>query len=120
MTLSVLMATEGTYPYAAGGVSTWCDALLRNTPDVLYTLLPVREAVAEVMWAHSRRIAEALPRDAREHQMPTLFDLTESLRWLYRFLIVLNIRTPQTDVTHTTAAAFCGIPCITAKVRRGT
>ena len=29
--LSVLMTTEGTYPYGAGGVSTWCDALLRNT-----------------------------------------------------------------------------------------
>src|SRR6187455_2118852 len=39
--LSVLMTTEGTYPYAPGGVSTWCDALLRNTPDVRYTLLPI-------------------------------------------------------------------------------
>ena len=72
------------------------------------------------MRAHSQRAAAALPAQAREHQMPTLFDLTESLRWLYRFLIVLNARTPPTDVTHTTAAAFCGIPCITAKVRRGT
>ena len=35
--LSVLMTTEGTYPYGAGGVSTWCDALLRNTPEVRYT-----------------------------------------------------------------------------------
>src|SRR5215212_7695043 len=39
--LSVLMTTEGTYPYSAGGVSTWCDALLRNTPDVRWTLLPL-------------------------------------------------------------------------------
>jgi glycosyltransferase involved in cell wall biosynthesis len=221
MTFSVLMTTEGTYPYGAGGVSTWCDALLRNTPDVRYTLLPVMmnphieakfeppsnvrriinvplwgieepaefttaapfadlherkrrttdaliahefiplfrrfldcvnnqtsdlgpllvemedyfhrrdynetfkslpvwETFAEVMLAYSRRMANALPHDAREHQIPTLFDLTESLRWLYRFLIVLNVRVPQTDVTHTTAAAFCGIPCITAKIRRGT
>jgi len=30
--ISVLMTTEGTYPYGAGGVSTWCDALLRKTP----------------------------------------------------------------------------------------
>jgi len=221
MTMSVLMTTEGTYPYGAGGVSTWCDALLRNTPDIRYTLLPVMmnphieakfeppsnvrriinvplwgieepaefttaapfadlyerkrrttdalianefiplfrrfldcvnnhssdlgpllvemedyfhrrdynetfkslpvwETFSEVMLAHSRRMANALPRDAREHQIPTLFDLTESLRWLYRFLIVLNVRTPQTDVTHTTAAAFCGIPCVTAKIRRGT
>jgi len=41
MTLSVLMTTEGTYPYSAGGVSTWCDALLRNTPDLRWTLLPL-------------------------------------------------------------------------------
>jgi glycosyltransferase involved in cell wall biosynthesis len=39
---------------------------------------------------------------------------------LYRFLIVLTVRAPEVSVTHTTAAAFCGIPCITAKVRRGT
>lgn len=223
MTLSVLMTTEGTYPYASGGVSTWCDALLRNTPDIRYTLLPVMmnphieakyeppsnvrriinvplwgieepaefttaapfadlyerkrrtsdarianefvpllrrfldcvnnngapaqfgeilvemedyfhrcdynetfkslpvwESFSEILWEHSRRAANALPRDARDHQMPTLFDLTESLRWLYRFLIVLNARTPRVDITHATAAAFCGIPCITAKVRRGT
>jgi len=39
--ISVLMTTEGTYPYGAGGVSTWCDALLRMTPEVRYTLLPI-------------------------------------------------------------------------------
>src|SRR5688500_14292710 len=39
--ISVLMTTEGTYPHAAGGVSTWCDALIRNTPGVSYTLVPI-------------------------------------------------------------------------------
>ncbi len=221
--LTVLMTTEGTYPYAPGGVSTWCDALLRNTPDVRYTLLPImmnpymearfdppanvrsiinvplwgteepsefsvdgsfadlyeqkrrttddeieraflptfREflhavnsnndpanfgrllvrmedffarfdysvtmksrpvwiAFTEEMQAFSARAAAALPAGARVHQAPSLFDLTECLRWLYRFLIVLTVRVPEVSVTHTTAAAFCGIPCITAKVRRGT
>jgi len=33
---------------------------------------------------------------------------------------VLNVRVPKTSVTHSTAAAFCGIPCITARVRHGT
>ena len=33
--LSVLTTTEGTYPYSAGGVSTWCDALLRNASGEL-------------------------------------------------------------------------------------
>ncbi|HEV8434654.1 MAG TPA: GT4 family glycosyltransferase PelF [Thermoanaerobaculia bacterium] len=222
--LSVLLATEGTYPYGAGGVSTWCDALLRNTQDVRYTLLPIMmnphieakfdpppnvrriipvplwgieepsefaagerfadlyerkqstddgrvereflplfrqflsainsggsdpaafgqvlvamedyfracdyndtmksrpvwETFAETMLDFSRNAAANLPEGARTHQLPTLFDLTECLRWLYRFLIVLTVRVPQTSVAHSTAAAFCGIPCITAKLRHGT
>jgi glycosyltransferase involved in cell wall biosynthesis len=222
--LSVLMTTEGTYPYSAGGVSTWCDALLRNTPDVRWSLLPlmmnphveqqfdppenVRRIINVPLWGieepsefssdipfgqlHDRKqrtteeaiAREFLPpfrellrvicvdpsasatlgrvfvsledyfrtydynetwksravwrtfkadveefsraqdvREARpgpEHQLPTIFDLTECLRWLYHFLIVLNVRVPKTSVTHATAAAFCGIPCITARVRRGT
>ncbi|HET8775380.1 MAG TPA: DUF3492 domain-containing protein, partial [Thermoanaerobaculia bacterium] len=222
--LSVLMTTEGTYPYSAGGVSTWCDALLRNTPDVRWTLLPlmmnphveqkfdppsnVRKTINVPLWGieepsefssdipfgqlydRKRRTSaeviesEFLPvfrellrvicadpadspalgrvfvaledyfrrhdynetfksrpvwlafrkeveeyarasmiRNARpgpEHQLPSIFDLTECLRWLYHFLIVLTVRIPKVSVTHSTAAAFCGIPCITARVRNGT
>ncbi|MFP5247657.1 MAG: GT4 family glycosyltransferase PelF [Thermoanaerobaculia bacterium] len=210
MTLSVLMTTEGTYPYSAGGVSTWCDALLRNTPDVRWTLLPlmmnphieqkfdppdnVRKILNVPLWGieepsefsedipfaqlydrKRRTTADAIEREflppfrellrivtsdpgdspalgnvfvqledyfrtydynqtfkarvvwqAFRQEMekrtpaPTLFDLTECLRWLYHFLVVLNVRVPKTSVTHATAAAFCGIPCITAKVRNGT
>jgi glycosyltransferase involved in cell wall biosynthesis len=225
MTLSVLLTAEGTYPHAAGGVSTWCDTLLRNTPEVRYTLLPLmmnphielkyepppnvrrvmnvplwgieepsefttgiafatlfdrkRQTSAQVIesqfvpllrdllafvndpphgdvahfgrtlvamedyfrtydyndtfkapatWRAFRAEMEAFSeRDVvqkllpgREHQHPSLFDLTECLRWLYRFLIVLNVRPPRVSVTHSTAAAFCGLPCITAKVRHGT
>ena len=222
--ISVLMTTEGTYPHNAGGVSTWCDALIRNTPEVHYTLLPImmnphielkydpppntRRIINVPLWgveepaefltditfatlhlrkrettdaiverqflpmftglldainsggedpasfgrvlvlmedyfrAHdynktfksrpvwiafresmekfSRRMtdAQALPGPAFQH--PSVFDLTESLRWLYRFLLVLNVRVPLTKITHSTAAAFCGIPCITAKARHGT
>ncbi len=222
--LSILMTTEGTYPYSAGGVSTWCDALLRNTPDVRWTLLPLMmnphieqkfeppdnvrrilnvplwgieepaEFMTEIAFAQlydrkrrttdeaiereflphfrkfltvvcsapddsptlgnvlvaledyfrvhdynatfksravwnefkssvekcSRELSERTTRPGPEHQLPSVFDLTECLRWLYHFLIVLNVRVPKTDVTHSTAAAFCGIPCITAKVRHGT
>jgi polysaccharide biosynthesis protein PelF len=207
MTLSVLMTTEGTYPHSAGGVSTWCDALLRNTPDIKWTLLPlmmnphieqkfdvppnVRKMLGVPLWGieepaefisdipfaqlydRKRRTSNAdierefvpLFRDllhvissdpsdsetfgrtlvaledyfrvydynetfksrpvweafkSYQHKDPTLFDLTECLRWLYHFLIVLNVRVPRVSVTHATAAAFCGIPCITAKVRHGT
>jgi glycosyltransferase involved in cell wall biosynthesis len=218
------MTTEGTYPHAPGGVSTWCDALIRNTPEVQYTLVPLmmnphielrydpprnaRRVINIPLWgieepaefltditfaafhlrkrdttdaiierrflpvfvellqeiqsggANPERFGRALlamedyfrdcdynktfksrpvwncfresmerfsARMAADHdvpgaryQLPSLFDLTESLRWLYRFLMILNVRIPRTTLTHTTAAAFCGIPCITAKLRHGT
>jgi glycosyltransferase involved in cell wall biosynthesis len=57
---------------------------------------------------------------ANNHEPPTIYDLTESLRWLYRFLIPLNAQPPKVDVSHSTAAAFCGVPCIIAKLRDGT
>jgi glycosyltransferase involved in cell wall biosynthesis len=226
MSLSVLMTTEGTYPHASGGVSTWCDTLLRNTPDIRYTLLPlmmnphvelkyepppnVRRVMNVPLWGIEEpaefiteipfatlfdrkrrtsaseiqaqfvpllrqllryvndpsggdvesfgRVLLAMEDYFRLHDYndtfkaretwqafceemkvfsdrakgeqrgtpaegllePSLFDLTECLRWLYRFLIVLNARVPRTSVTHSTAAAFCGIPCITAKLRHGT
>lgn len=37
----VLLVTEGTYPYAQGGVSVWCDTLMRALPDVDYRVLAV-------------------------------------------------------------------------------
>src|SRR3954453_5710207 len=30
----VTLLTEGTYPHAPGGVSVWCDQLVRALPDV--------------------------------------------------------------------------------------
>ena len=204
----VLLTTEGTYPFSGGGVSTWCDTLIRNTPDVRYTLLPlmmnphvelqytppsnVRRMLRVPLWGieepsefitdvpfarlyerarntpraaieaeflplfgrfldavmladpdcdavgqtlvaleeyfrrrdyngtlKSREVWDAFVAKMRRHGTPTLFDLTECLRWLYHFLIVLNVRVPRVSVTHSTAAAFCGIPCITSKLRDG-
>jgi glycosyltransferase involved in cell wall biosynthesis len=218
--MNVLLTTEGTYPFSGGGVSTWCDTLIRNTPEVRYTLLPlmmnphvelkyappanVRRVLEVPMWgieepaefltdipfaslyerkqrtpvsaieseflpafrafldavlaedadalgaalvamedyfrerdygttmksrlvwtafaerleAHGRELARTHP--AGKRCIPSLFDLTECLRWLFHFLVVLNVRAPRVAVTHSTAAAFCGIPCITAKLRHGT
>ena len=39
--LSVLLLTEGTYPYAGGGVSTWCDLLCRELSDVDFHVVAV-------------------------------------------------------------------------------
>jgi glycosyltransferase involved in cell wall biosynthesis len=39
--LQVLMITEGTYPYAMGGVSSWCDYLTRGLPEIDWEVLPI-------------------------------------------------------------------------------
>lgn len=52
--------------------------------------------------------------------IPSVFDLTQSLGWLYRFFTILNTPLPDVDVTHSAAAAFCGIPCILTKFEKGT
>jgi glycosyltransferase involved in cell wall biosynthesis len=72
------------------------------------------------MEEYARTLTLHNERPGPEHQMPSIFDLTECLRWLYHFLIVLTVRIPKVSVTHSTAAAFCGIPCITARVRHRT
>lgn len=51
---------------------------------------------------------------------PSVYDLIQSLGWIYRFLIILNTPLPQVDVTHSAAAAFCGIPCALAKLENRT
>lgn len=38
---SVLLTTEGTYPYFAGGVSTWCHKLITGLREVDYSLISV-------------------------------------------------------------------------------
>lgn len=38
---SVLLETEGTYPYAGGGVSTWCHTLCQRLPEVDFTIFAV-------------------------------------------------------------------------------
>jgi polysaccharide biosynthesis protein PelF len=37
----VLLITEGTYPYAVGGVSSWCHALLTGLRGIDWEILPV-------------------------------------------------------------------------------
>jgi polysaccharide biosynthesis protein PelF len=215
--VSVLLATEATYPFHQGGVSTWCNTLTHRLPEVdfhllaivmhpflqpRYTLAPnVRSLLKVPLWGtedpveyswHRRfsmilrskwkttedaidaRFAETFERfccaimsaepDPRElgdvllalhsyfqefdyHQTmkaavvwacfhrvayaswqsacgtassPRLADLAEALRLLYRFLIVLHYPVPETEITHSSAAGFCGLPCVLAKLQRGT
>jgi polysaccharide biosynthesis protein PelF len=39
--VEVTLLTEGTYPYAHGGVSVWCDQLVQGMPDVRFHVLGI-------------------------------------------------------------------------------
>ena len=39
--ISVLLETEGTYPYAGGGVSTWCDILCKELDQIDYYIFAI-------------------------------------------------------------------------------
>ena len=55
----VLLITEGTYPYSVGGVSSWCDLLLRNLTEIDWQVMPI-------IAAHGRPPLYTLPANARE------------------------------------------------------
>ncbi|MGE5542516.1 MAG: GT4 family glycosyltransferase PelF, partial [Bacillota bacterium] len=73
------------------------------------------------VWETFKRVTlEEVGRLGRRDTIPTLFDLTESLGWLYRFFTILNTPLPKVHVTHSAAAAFCGIPCVISKLENKT
>jgi polysaccharide biosynthesis protein PelF len=218
---SVLLTTEGTYPFHKGGVSTWCNVLTSQLSEIDFTLLvvtmhpylplqyglpanvrvmpvplwgtehpaefdttcsfadylerrwrtlpskiatsflkpferllhlaiadgihlspPGRDSLAdtfvelyEFFGAHdmtraffARASWDLFDRCVRElHQADgvmqgpvTAADVAEALQLMHRLLLVLSVRTPVTDLTHSSAAAFCGLPCVVARRSRGT
>lgn len=213
--LKVLMTTEGTYPFHHGGVSTWCDVLikkLKNEIDfIVYSVimnpfvtqkfsLPegaelikvplwgteepfehldvpfskvyaarkrtddrvikerfvplflelMKEIVhyekhpekmgqtlfklyqyfqefeykksfkSEITWnAYKDFIVEYTTNKENHMQSPGSYSIIHSLGWIYRFMIILNTEIPKVHVAHSSAAAFCGIPCILAKFQYG-
>lgn len=76
---------------------------------------------SEAAWEVFRDIVMSHVADARDKlTLPSVFDLTQSLGWIYRFLVILNTPLPRVDVAHSVAAAFCGIPCVLAKLENKT
>jgi glycosyltransferase involved in cell wall biosynthesis len=43
----IALVSEGTYPYAMGGVSVWCDQLIRGLPDVRWEMVALTVDGAE-------------------------------------------------------------------------
>ncbi len=215
--ISVLLTTEGTYPFYAGGVSTWCHRLTHGLPDIDFTLLavvtnpypPIKHELApnvqgvikvpqwgllqpaeysnhqpssivlRNLWDTTRQRISARFKPLFERfialilsahcdmeelgqlllalqsyfqrydyqrsmnsieawnvlqhavhaawdcrpantENPTLAEVKQAYRLLYHLLIVLHFPIPQEDITHSSAASFCGIPCVLAKITHGT
>jgi glycosyltransferase involved in cell wall biosynthesis len=51
---------------------------------------------------------------------PSLTDLVDASCLLHRLMLPLAVDLPRVDLTHSAAAAFCGLPCIMAKLRWNT
>ncbi|MGR8010991.1 GT4 family glycosyltransferase PelF [Streptomyces hypolithicus] len=55
--LHVSMLTEGTYPHVQGGVSTWCDQLVRGMPEVDFHVVSLTGSGREpVTWELPRNV----------------------------------------------------------------
>ncbi|MER5934630.1 GT4 family glycosyltransferase PelF [Streptomyces sp. NPDC002054] len=53
----VTMLTEGTYPHVHGGVSTWCDQLVRGMPEVDFQVIALTGSGREpVAWELPRNV----------------------------------------------------------------
>lgn len=215
--ISVLLATEGTYPFYTGGVSKWCDLLTHGLPEITfqvqaivtnpypeskYEFAPNVRGVTKVpqwgllqpaefshhqptsvvlrhMWDTTQPVIAARfkpiferflallfssPCDKEElgqvllqlqsyfqqhdyartmnsvnawnvlqHAVrasrecrpaaaanPTLAEMKEAYRLLYHLLMVLHFPIPEADITHSSSAGFCGLPCVLAKLVHGT
>jgi polysaccharide biosynthesis protein PelF len=56
--MKVALTAEGTYPHQYGGVSVWCDQLIRGMPGRVFEVLPVVATGSEPMrWALPRNVS---------------------------------------------------------------
>ncbi|MEM6287998.1 MAG: GT4 family glycosyltransferase PelF [Bacteroidota bacterium] len=67
---SVLLTTEGTYPFEGGGVTTWADVVIKGLPDVDFHLLAVTGSTA-------LRLHKEMPPHVRAIQTVPLFGSAE-------------------------------------------
>jgi polysaccharide biosynthesis protein PelF len=65
--MKIAMITEGTYPHGFGGVSVWCDQLVRGLPEHAFSLVAIAASAADqVVWP--------LPRNVTSLSTITLWD----------------------------------------------
>jgi glycosyltransferase involved in cell wall biosynthesis len=60
--LRVLLIAEGTYPFQFGGLSTWCHALIRELPEIAFTLIAINDDPrAELRFPLQENVVEFRP-----------------------------------------------------------
>jgi hypothetical protein len=65
--MRIALLAEGCYPFVTGGVSTWCDQLIRGLPEHEFDVVAVTGSLRE-------RPALALPLSVRELRRVPLWD----------------------------------------------
>jgi len=59
--MRIALVSEGTYPFAVGGVSTWCDQLIRGLPDHRWTMVALTEGRDErFLWKSPDNLDDVL------------------------------------------------------------
>lgn len=72
---------------------------------------------SEAAWEKFKEIIASQENSKNALPNPNVFDLIQSLGWVYRFMAIVNAPIPDIQIGHSTAAGFCGIPCILAKLK---
>lgn len=76
---------------------------------------------SELIWdTYKRLIRETVDDPKNRFGQPDIYCLIQSIGWIYRFFNILNTPVPKAHVSHASAAAFCGIPCVIAKLEHNT
>lgn len=76
---------------------------------------------SEETWRlYKKMILSYVAEKTSKMEQPNVWSMIQSLGWIYRFLIILNTPIPDVNVSHSAAAAFCGIPCVLAKIQNKT
>jgi polysaccharide biosynthesis protein PelF len=74
---------------------------------------------SQVVWESFQEIVLQPWQDRCPVSLVTVGEMTEALRYLYRFLIPIHMPVPQADLVHSSAASFCGLPGVIGKIKYG-
>jgi polysaccharide biosynthesis protein PelF len=90
--LTVLLVTEGTYPYVGGGVSTWCDSLVRELKSVHFSILAVTGSPISTM-------KYVLPSNVRHLRQVPMWGSEEPSEYIQPERSFADIYTNRTETT---------------------